>query len=211
MPKSPALPPKFTDDWQQSESAFKRLHWKPAVLHGRFPTHIRPWLTDRSSLTAKLKRQCQQFSVQRLFEGRALPLPSEQQKLKIPHGKNVWSRCVLLLCNGQPVVYARTLIPNFTPGNPWLKIQQLGNQPLGELLFQLPNLQRSTFEFTQTQIPWPYLPAQPSSQDTYARQCLFHQAKAPLLLTEVFLRAPCSGPVNSPTGLWSTPNSSHVR
>jgi len=189
MPKSPALPSKFTNDWQQSGApAFKSLHWKPAALHGRFPAHIRPWLTDRSSLTAKLKCQCHQFSVQRLFEDWAKPLPSERQKLKLPHTQKVWTRCVLLLCNDNPVVYARTLIPNFTPGNPWLKIQQLGNQPLGELLFQLPNLQRSAFEFSQTQALWPYLPDQLSFTDTYARQCLFHQAKAPLLLTEVFLK-----------------------
>ncbi|GAB6034969.1 chorismate--pyruvate lyase family protein [Galenea microaerophila] len=176
-PKSPVLPGKNV-----------RLHWKPASLHGRFPISIRPWLSDRSSLTAKLKQQCASFHVQRLFEGWDTPLPSEQQKLKLTDGQQVWTRCVLLLCNQQPIVYARTLIPHFSAGNPWLNLQHLGNRPLGEWLFQLPNLKRSPFEFAQTQLRWPYLPTPIESQSTYARRCLFQQNQAPLLLTEVFLK-----------------------
>jgi len=197
MPKSPALPPKtpaflpssYQHTTELKNAAGQILHWKPAALHGRFPPHIQPWLADRGSLTAKLKQKCQHFEVQRLFEGWAMPLPSEQQKLKLPLGQKAWTRCVLLLCNGVPVVYARTLIPNFTPGNPWLQIQHLGNQPLGELLFQLPNLQRSPFEFCQTLAHWPYLPIENPQplQRTQARRCLFQQDNAPLLLTEVFI------------------------
>ncbi len=163
------------------------LHWLPATLVGRFPAAIRPWLQDRGSLTQKLKQQCPHFSVQRLFEGFALPLPSEAQKLNLSSQTQVWTRIVLLMCDQQPVVYARTLIPHLTPANPWQRIQNLGNQPLGELLFELPHLHRSEFEFTQTQACWPACPNALSQTLTYARRNLFLQQSHPLLLTEVFL------------------------
>jgi len=163
------------------------IHWKPYRLAGRFPKPIRPWLTDRHSLTAKLKQHCNDFNIQRLFEGWEQPLASEQQLLKLPDGQKVWTRCVLLQCQQHPLVYARSLIPNFGSGNPWLNIQQLGDQPLGELLFQLPNLHRSHFEFSQTQLAWPHLPQTFNHPPHYARRNLFWQQQSPLLLTEVFL------------------------
>ena len=53
-------------------------------------------------------------------------------------------------------------------------ILRLGCRPLGELLFQQTDLERSDFEFARTPSGW-------------ARRCVFRRQGAPLLLTEYFL------------------------
>lgn len=165
-------------------------NWLPEAELPRLCTDApsRDWLLERGSLTARLRDHWGDVAVQLLDEGLAVPLPHEAQRLGLPPDTTAWVRCVLLVCQGRPRVYARTVIPDWGPHNPWAEVQRLGQQPLGELLFRLPDLQRSEFEWGPA-LDWPHAGQwrAPMAPDPLARRCVFAHAQAPLLLTEVFL------------------------
>lgn len=157
------------------------------------------WLQERGSLTERLRHHWGDVAVHLLDEGLTTPLPHESTRLRLAPATLAWVRCVLLVCQGQPRVYARTVIAAWMPCNPWAEVQRLGQQPLGELLFRLPDLQRSGFEWGEG-LAWPHArhwtaraSAQPQ-RHPLARRCVFVREQAPLLLTEVFLDLPSSKP-----------------
>ena len=78
---------------------------------------------------------------------------------------------------GRPRLLARAVIPHWGPDNPWAPVAVLGATPLGELLFALPGLERSEFEWSTT-LSW--------APSRWARRCQFDHQGTPLLLTEVF-------------------------
>jgi chorismate--pyruvate lyase len=168
--------------------------WKPARLIQRvsnFPT-VQSWLSTKDSLTQRIRQTCPQMTVQVLSEQTERPLLDECTALGLSANDLAWVRCVLLKCDDQNWVYARTVIPNLTPESPWTSLQKLGNQPLGEVLFDLPSIQRTPFEFSSQGLStWPYLSEQIGAENSqgkgYARRSIFTQKEAPLLLTEVFL------------------------
>lgn len=165
--------------------------WKPAKLIRRITSNptAQQWLNTQSSLTAKLKQSFPTLAVKVLFEGMETPLASEAECLGMYRNEAAWIRCVVLQANNKNLVYARTIIPHFTPENPWHEIQTLGTKPLGELLFEMPNLERLPFEFATIALnQWPYLPAgEISGKTSFSRRSVFLQNQAPLLLTEAFL------------------------
>lgn len=166
-------------------------HWYPTGLIERLksPKQLHHWLLDTGSLTAKIRLGCPDMEVNILSETYEKPLASEAQQLNIPLSQKAWIRCVFLTCDKQPIVYARTVIPYWQAGNPWYALKHLGNRPLGEILFQLPGLKRTSFQITQTHaINWPYIDLPHSEQiETFARKSIFFQNKYPLLLTEAFI------------------------
>lgn len=165
----------------------------------------RDWLLERGSLTERLRQQWGDVAVQLLEEGLAKPLPHETQRLGLSPDAAAWVRCVLLVSQGRPRVYARTVIPGWEPHNAWAEMQRLGQQPLGELLFRLPGLKRSDFEWGSA-LPWPHAERwqAPGAQQPVARRCVFEREQAPLLLTEVFLDAGCDNTADlRPPGPWA--------
>ena len=169
--------------------------WKPAGLINRIsPSRkVQNWLKTATSLTAKLRHLCPNLEVIVLSEKYEVPLLSEAQKLNLKPDEEAWVRCVVLKCHDQHLIYARTIIPAMSSTNPWHELQQLGNKPLGEILFEMPKTQRSDFEFSKDLLSlWPYLNChlnntQENKKFAYARRSVFEQKGAPLLLTEVFL------------------------
>lgn len=169
--------------------------WKPAGLLSRITParDIHDWLKTPTSLTAKLKDRCPDLQVEVLSECFETPLLSEAQKLGLAPDEEVWVRCVVLKCKDTHWVYARTVIPAMGPHNPWQELQKLGNKPLGEVLFEMPSVQRSTFEFSKDALShWPHLMRRINNPlmaklPGFARRSIFHERGAPLLLTEVFL------------------------
>ncbi len=184
---------KLTEDLATNVNLHPQ-HWKPAGLIRRI-VNDRPTqalLSLKSSLTAKLKQTCPQLQVVVLSEAVEVPLPSEALRLALPMHEEAWIRCVLLKCDQHNWVYARTVIPFWQAQNPWHELQTLGDQPLGEVLFNMPNLTRSPFEFAKDPLVlWPHLsqnlPAGENSKAGFARRSVFIKEKMPLLLTEVFL------------------------
>ncbi|QAB16305.1 chorismate--pyruvate lyase family protein [Hydrogenovibrio thermophilus] len=174
-----------------------RLHWYPAALFGRLGIEpaYREWLLETGSLTAKIRQACPEMHVTVLSERWEVPLRFEAERLKLADNRKAWVRCVLLKCGDEPLVYGRTVIPDCVPGNAWYRLRQLGNRPLGEILFQLPNVQRTPFEIAHTQsTDWPYLPETEPTRPVYARQSTFTQDGDTLLLSEGFRVRPAGSP-----------------
>lgn len=146
----------------------------------------RSWLTEAGSLTARLRQHHPQLAVDVVGEHLEPPLAEEALRLALDSGDIAWVREVTLHENGLALLQARTVIPNWSPANPWCEVQRLGRRPLGEILFSDPELERSRFEFTcgpgwreSCMVPVP---------DRLARRCIFRRQGVPLLLTERFLR-----------------------
>lgn len=168
--------------------------WKPARLIRRITNdkNTQSWLTTPNSLTEKMRIPCPELMVEVLSETVDRPLIDEANTLEMHPQEQAWIRCVLLKCGESDWVYARTIIPNFTKTNPWHSLQALGSKPLGDVLFELPSIQRSEFEFSKQLLKnLPHfntcLPSQQLNITGYARRSTFKQQDAPLLLTEVFL------------------------
>jgi chorismate--pyruvate lyase len=173
--------------------------WHPASALPRLTAsaELQSWALERGSLTRRLRERWADTRVQVLSEALTPPLPHEALALGLAADEAAWVRCVVLRGGERPRIYARTVIPNWHPQNPWAEVQALGEQPLGELLFTLPDLLRSDFEWALN-APWPEALAQASADqpEVLARRCTFVRGHAPLLLTEVFLQlqapTPCA-------------------
>mgnify|MGYP003700851235 FL=1 len=88
-----------------------------------------------------------------------------------------WSRRVILLGRGEPWVQAHTLMPEHSLMSPLKQVLDLGSRPLGEFLFEHPDLLRSQYEVAQ------------HSARTWGRRSLFLLFEKPIMVAELFLPA----------------------
>lgn len=157
-------------------------HWQLAAQMN-LPVGLNPWLLEPASLTARLKAHSHNFRLQLLAET-AQMLPNFLQSCFKQPVSHCVCREVLMWCNDAPAVYAQS----------WLPIQSvqqisalvaLGEQPLGELLFQFPDVERSPIEITQLKLSAAAKGIH--AGDYWARRSVFSVASQPLLVAEVFL------------------------
>ena len=156
----------------------------PAPLHG--------WLVAEGSLTAKLVAHSDAFRVQRLRQRSALCLPDEAAAIGMPRPGRVWEREVLLRCDGEPVVFAHTVVPMSATANDWPLFSALGERSLGSTLFYDPLVRRGQLEFARIRGGHPLMQRAcealgASHPLLYARRCLYRRKNGTLLVTELFL------------------------
>ena len=107
----------------------------------------RDWLLDRGSLTKRLiDASDNQLTVQVLSQRTEMARPSEILALSLPPRQRALVREVLLLANGEPWVYARSVIPLTTLTGRLRALRHLDNRPLGALLFNDPSMTRQPIE-----------------------------------------------------------------
>lgn len=182
-------------DYHSQLTMNARTHWVLADQIEKVAPAVeaQSWLLEAGSITARLKHRWPGTRVRLVYEGRDTPYPEECLRLGLHPNSMCWVREVRLHAAEQLLVHARTVVPHWGPGNPWHDLSALGERPLGELLFQLPDLQRSPLEFGLThpetlngdsnglaQGPL----NQPASRP--ARRCTYTRDGAALLLTEAF-------------------------
>lgn len=151
------------------------------------PPALRDWLLDRGSLTERLIAASagnfrveilrQQWGVARQDEARLLGLKPRQAAL---------IREVILYGKDQPWIYARSILPAKSLNHSLRYLKQLGNKPLGAVLFSDPGMRRGDIEISHVhaqQLPF----AVP--QKVWGRRSVFFLHKQPLLVSEVFLPA----------------------
>ena len=170
-------------------------HWRPRhqQRYQTIPQEWRSWLFDEKSLTRRLQQHCRgEFSVQILSEEVCQPQAHEARRLGM--GQRHWARIrqVLLLCDDNSWVVARTIIPLSTLRGPLRRLRYLKNRPLGAFLFAHPDLQRGEIEVTQltpTTPPLNLLFGDDSSvtEMPWARRSLFRLRGRPVLVSEIFL------------------------
>ncbi|NRB37303.1 MAG: chorismate lyase [Pseudomonadales bacterium] len=153
------------------------------------PAAIRCGLLDRGSLTARLITASDgNFQVQVLEQTWRTPYLNEATLLGMQPRQKALIREVLLLCHGEPWVYARSVIPFSSLKGRLGFLRKLKNSALGALLFKDPNLQRSHFQINQISLPQAPIPTEEHTT-VYGRRSLFHLYGKPLLVAEVFLPA----------------------
>lgn len=154
---------------------------KAAHLTGAPPGLWRSWLKEQGSLTRRLQDQAHtSFKVQILNQG-ILPIQeTERQWLGVSH-QRIWVRQVLLEVDGQPWVFARSLLPLDSRGSLLRRLTQVGNQALGQLLFANPHIQRGDLQFcAPNQLPFSSL---------WGRASCFYTDSLRLLVAEHYLPA----------------------
>lgn len=165
---------------------------------------LKSWLLDEGSLTARLKSRCQEFEVKVVGEQQQLCSAAEACNL-IKVGEPILVREVILYCDNVPQVFARSLLPLTSLTGQENVLAHLGNQPLGQVLFNNPSLQRLRLElsvFTKDSsvgILATKLVAKHSNDkisasasitektDLWGRRSIFMLENKPLMVAEVFL------------------------
>lgn len=157
------------------------------------PVGLSTWLLDAGSLTQRLRHACAgRFRVRVLRQGRARPSRDEARALKLRLADWAWTREVQLLCDDQPWVFARTLIPARTLSGRGRRLTQLGTKPLGQVLFADPEVRRGPVEIARI------VAGQRLHQRAFAgfaeppdaiwgRRSVFWIDGCPLLVCEIFL------------------------
>lgn len=149
------------------------------------------WLLDSGSLTTRLSAHCQQFRVELLGQ-QVIACPDVEANETIQAGEQVLVREVLLYCDDQPQVFARSLLPLASLTGEEQKLANLGTQSLGQVLFNNPSLQRQNIEIANfTKDSSVGLLAEklglPKREQLWGRRSIFVVEDKPLMVAEVFL------------------------
>ncbi len=171
--------------------------WRPGRQwrRGGIPPRLWPWLFDPGSLTASLRRACAgRLRVEVLRQGLGRPRRDECLALGIPCHARALIRQVYLRCEGEPWVYARTVIPLSSLRGRLRRLRHLGVQPLGALLFADPAMTREPVAVARIE-PGSRLHAlaladsPPHAGCLWARRTCYRLSGHPLLVSEFFLPA----------------------
>jgi chorismate--pyruvate lyase len=172
---------------------------RPTAARSRWRTRLagpaggfRAWLTDRGSLTARLRSICAEFSVRPVRQQLGRAFQDERRCLDLRPGELSMVREVYLDCGRRPVVFAHSVVARGDLRGPWRSLTMLGSRPLGHALFSDPRVERAPLAFRRLTIrdrlfrrAAADLPAAPA--ELWARRSLFRLHGRPLLVTEVFL------------------------
>jgi chorismate--pyruvate lyase len=178
-------------------ASLRRATWQGHVNGVGAPAPLRHWLTGEGSLTAKLTAHSRAFRVQRLRQHTSLCLADEAQLIGMARRGRVWEREVLLRCDGEPVVFAHTVVPMSATADDWPLFNALGERSLGSTLFGDPAVRRGQLEFARIRAGHPLMQRACQALGLggegmhypvlYARRCLYRRHRGSLLVTEVFL------------------------
>lgn len=97
--------------------------------------------------------------------------------LGIIGSERVWVRDVVLYIDDQPLIIARTAIPEQTLRGAGVRLKHLGNRSLGSYLFTQPSLQRTPLRASQ-HTAQPHYP--------WGRYSVFRVHGKPLMVSEWF-------------------------
>lgn len=166
-------------------------HWyqRRQLFAVRIPDEIKSWLFDPSSLTARLVRKCPgKFHVELLSQVVKRPTLDEIKALDLAYGDSALVREVHLYCEDKPVVYARTVIPLSTLKGAQRSYANLGNRPLGAMLFADKSMERDE---VMVSLLMPedalYVNTGAAEEAVWGRRSVFRVAGKPLLVSEYYL------------------------
>ena len=152
---------------------------------------MQDWLTDSGSLTARLIAQSEgHFKVQVVRQVIGIPGLNERNTLGMKRPALALIREVILYGNGEPWVFARSLLPLASLTGRLRHLRKQNNRPLGAFLFSQPQLTRSTIAVAQISRDHSYVPNDLINDPRlWGRRSVFYLDQKPLLVSEVFLPA----------------------
>jgi chorismate--pyruvate lyase len=166
--------------------------WRPCARFtgAELPARQRTWLLDDGSLTGRLiELKRGPFTVERLYQGWQVPLPSERRLLGMSARQQALVREVTLRVAGEAQVFARSVFPISSLTGGLTHLRRLQNRSLGAILFRDPGMRRSPFELAYIPGDSDYLPRQLHQADpAWGRRSRFEIEGKGLLVSEVFLQ-----------------------
>lgn len=153
---------------------------------------LRRWLAATGSLSARLARTGDVFSVQVLRQGRMPLQVDEAAALGVAGARQGYVREVLLKVDGQTVVFARSVTTHAHSLGAWRSVRGLGTRPLADVLFKRSGITRQALRYQRfkpgTALPrqvQQHCPGAPRSLS--ARRSVFLRQGEPLLVMEAFV------------------------
>ena len=137
---------------------------------------LRDWLLLEDSMTKRFEQQGKRVTVTLIREDFVGPEEVTEELTLLPEESRYWLREILLCADGEPWLAGRTVVPESTLSGPELRLQQLGDTPLGRYLFTSSTLSRDFIEIGKDAELW-------------GRRSRLRLSGKPLLLTELFLPA----------------------
>ena len=121
-----------------------------------------------------------------------MPLADESVPLGLRPQQQALLREVYLCCDGQPVVFAHSVLPRHSLRGEWQALRRLGAKPLGAALFTHAGVLRTPLSYRKL------LPRHPlyrravsalrvAPPALWARRSVFMLRNNPILVTEIFL------------------------
>ncbi len=167
-----------------------KANWRNEQLVN-LPELLQDWLLDPCSLTARLKKHCGEFRVEVIGQN-IEPCAHYEATGGVKTGQEVLIREVLLFCDDVPHVFARSILPLSSLTGNEKKLASLGNQSLGQVIFNHPNLQRNqielaTFDQASSAAKLAQHYNQECREDLWGRRSVFMLDNKPLIVAEVFL------------------------
>jgi chorismate--pyruvate lyase len=173
--------------------------WQPARRKHRqhIPGQLISWIFETPSLTWRMQQLCNgRFRVRVLSQRWQRPMFNERIMLGMRDGEYGMVRQVQLLCDQQPWIYARTVIPMRTLSGTQRRLAYLGDKPLGALLFADKSISRGQMEVAcitpgQAIHDIATRDLREKNRQIWGRRSVFYRDARPLLVSEVFLPSLC--------------------
>jgi chorismate--pyruvate lyase len=146
------------------------------------------WLFDASSLTSRLVGLCgSDFSVQVISQQYQKLDSAEASAMAVKNVRAALVRQVLLCCEGEPLVFARTVIPVTTIQGAQRRYVNMGNRPLGAMLFADRTMRRESVEVAMLPATHDANQYAEGNDVIWGRRSVFRVSGKPLLVSEYFL------------------------
>jgi len=171
----------------------QRWYQRHQLFNRSVPESLLPWLFDASSLTSRMIALCGDgFSVRVLSQHWQKISSQEASAMGLAKEHSALVRQVVLCCEGEAMVYARTVIPASTVQGAQRRYANLGSRPLGAMLFADRTMRR---EFVQVALLPDGDEARKNAaikdiaddEAVWGRRSVFRVAGKPLLVSEYFL------------------------
>ena len=157
------------------------LHRKRLITNDK----QRVWFRGNQSLTQQLIDYSQgDFQLELLREYRVKPFMHEARALGIDLHNACRIREVLLKCQGEATVFARSIISDQAIRASKHQLTKLGTVPLGHLLFKRANVNLETRQIAKIERKY-----NNQQRTTFARRTLYQLNGENILVSEFFLQA----------------------
>lgn len=166
----------------------QRWYRRHQLFNQNIPPSLLPWLFDASSLTARMIDLCgKDFSVRVISQQWQKLNAEEASAMSLDHVRSALVRQVLLCCGDNPLVYARTVIPATTITGAQRRYANMGNRPLGAMLFADRTMRREEVQVATLPALHEANQFSKSGEAVWGRRSVFRVAGKPLLVSEFFL------------------------
>lgn len=127
------------------------------------------------------------FSVQVISQRWQKLDASEAEMMSLHNVHSALVRKVLLCCDDKPLVFARTVIPATTIQGSQRRYANMGNRPLGAMLFADRTMRREAVQVAKLPISNEVYRYIKSKDDIWGRRSVFRVSEKPILVSEYFL------------------------